>query len=92
MAAPTRGVWRGVYPSVHRAAAWLLGGGPGPGPGPGDNDDNGTGTGARPRPGCGAMEFPFDVTAVLGERFTVVDQHLQPSGRRGGNNRYRAGA
>lgn len=33
------------------------------------------------------MEFPFDVTAVLGERFTVVDQHLQPSGRRGGNNR-----
>lgn len=27
MAAPTRGVWRVVYPSVHRAAAWLLGGG-----------------------------------------------------------------
>ncbi|XP_062454605.1 alpha-tubulin N-acetyltransferase 1 [Rhea pennata] len=29
------------------------------------------------------MEFPFDVAAVLGERFTVVDQHLRPAGRRG---------
>ena len=67
----------------------LLRVGPGPGPGPGDDGDNGTGTGTRPRPGCEAMEFPFDVTAVLGERFTVVDQHLQPTGRRGGNNRYR---
>ncbi|KAM9166960.1 LOW QUALITY PROTEIN: alpha-tubulin N-acetyltransferase 1 [Mergus octosetaceus] len=29
------------------------------------------------------MEFPFDVAAVLGERVSVVDQHLQPAGRRG---------
>ncbi|XP_068780017.1 alpha-tubulin N-acetyltransferase 1 isoform X9 [Struthio camelus] len=29
------------------------------------------------------MEFPFDVAAVLGERVTVVDQHLRPAGRRG---------
>ncbi|KAJ6652883.1 hypothetical protein lerEdw1_010541 [Lerista edwardsae] len=29
------------------------------------------------------MEFPFDVDALLGERITTVDQHLQPSGRKG---------
>ncbi|KAJ7317252.1 hypothetical protein JRQ81_003414 [Phrynocephalus forsythii] len=29
------------------------------------------------------MEFPFDVDLLLGERITTVDQHLQPSGRRG---------
>ncbi|XP_043384150.1 alpha-tubulin N-acetyltransferase 1 isoform X2 [Chelonia mydas] len=29
------------------------------------------------------MEFPFDVDALLGERVTAVDQHLQPPGRRG---------
>uniref|UniRef100_A0A8C3CA35 Alpha-tubulin N-acetyltransferase 1 n=1 Tax=Cairina moschata TaxID=8855 RepID=A0A8C3CA35_CAIMO len=29
------------------------------------------------------MEFPFDVVAVLGERVSVVDQHLRPAGRRG---------
>ncbi|XP_067169996.1 LOW QUALITY PROTEIN: alpha-tubulin N-acetyltransferase 1 [Apteryx mantelli] len=29
------------------------------------------------------MEFPFDVAAVLGERVTIVDQHLRPAGRRG---------
>ncbi|XP_071881001.1 alpha-tubulin N-acetyltransferase 1 isoform X1 [Anas platyrhynchos] len=29
------------------------------------------------------MEFPFDVAAVLGERVSVVDQHLRPNGRRG---------
>ncbi|XP_040399060.1 alpha-tubulin N-acetyltransferase 1 isoform X2 [Cygnus olor] len=39
--------------------------------------------GARPGGGGGAMEFPFDVAAVLGERVSVVDQHLRPAGRRG---------
>ncbi|XP_034613458.1 alpha-tubulin N-acetyltransferase 1 isoform X1 [Trachemys scripta elegans] len=29
------------------------------------------------------MEFHFDVDALLGERVTAVDQHLQPPGRRG---------
>ncbi|XP_054832819.1 alpha-tubulin N-acetyltransferase 1 isoform X3 [Eublepharis macularius] len=29
------------------------------------------------------MEFLFDVNALFGERITTVDQHLQPSGRRG---------
>ncbi|KAL8212977.1 UNVERIFIED_CONTAM: Alpha-tubulin N-acetyltransferase 1 [Gekko kuhli] len=29
------------------------------------------------------MEFPFDVDVIFGERITTVDQHLQPSGRRG---------
>ncbi|XP_061875783.1 alpha-tubulin N-acetyltransferase 1, partial [Colius striatus] len=28
------------------------------------------------------MEFPFDLTSVLGDRVCVVDQRLQPSGRR----------
>lgn len=32
---------------------------------------------------AGTMEFPFDVDSLLGERITTVDQHLQPSGRRG---------
>lgn len=36
------------------------------------------------------MEFPFDVVAVLGERVSVVDQHLRPAGRRGPAHRYRA--
>ncbi|XP_054663576.1 alpha-tubulin N-acetyltransferase 1 isoform X3 [Grus americana] len=33
------------------------------------------------------MEFPFDLTPVLGDRFCVVDQHLRPAGRRGPTHR-----
>ncbi|XP_064330110.1 alpha-tubulin N-acetyltransferase 1 isoform X1 [Phalacrocorax carbo] len=33
------------------------------------------------------MEFPFDLTPVLGDRVCVVDQHLRPAGRRGPNHR-----
>ncbi|XP_026576523.1 alpha-tubulin N-acetyltransferase 1 isoform X1 [Pseudonaja textilis] len=29
------------------------------------------------------MEFPFDVDLLFGERIATVDQHLQPSGRKG---------
>ena len=31
-----------------------------------------------------AMEFPFDVDALLPERITVLDQHLRPPARRPG--------
>ncbi|XP_065718289.1 alpha-tubulin N-acetyltransferase 1 isoform X1 [Patagioenas fasciata] len=33
------------------------------------------------------MEFPFDLTPVLGDRFCVVDQHLRPAGRPGPTHR-----
>lgn len=35
------------------------------------------------------MEFPFDLSPVLGDRVCVVDQHLRPAGRRGPTHRYR---
>lgn len=34
-------------------------------------------------PDAESMEFPFDVDLLFGERITTVDQHLQPSGRKG---------
>ncbi|XP_074423880.1 alpha-tubulin N-acetyltransferase 1 isoform X4 [Larus michahellis] len=33
------------------------------------------------------MEFPFDLSPVLGDRVCVVDQHLRPAGRRGPTHR-----
>lgn len=56
--------------------------------GRGDTDCGGRGGSDVARGGSGraqwAMEFPFDVDALLPERITVLDQHLRPPARRPG--------